>query len=367
MSVVVVVLLMLLSAHLVAADPENMMSEFEVPENSPSLCQETTKNEGNYTYCVKEATACCTIGGMADFDERDPVFKLKSDETPVSPICCLTPGSTCLSSAIHCCNNNKCINNTCTDESPNSEHVVSLSLEADSCLDQNKPYHVTVRVSEYSGDVCCNTDKIHMIKYDEHCCSTSNAPFLTDHPYLTPKCCGPQLAMVQFQQYSNTPTVGHVIATRPKDGITFCRDNLSGAYNVSKDLSAKRMFYGNPLVVWKGHSEHLQCCKNTSKKYAIHDVLHFYDRGCCEKLTDRFQEEEVQMQKCCVFSGKCHTGFPCCSGQCIFIGDEKILSDDPSEDYACGWDKDHLAKIDTVTCGKESMLTIYHPRLFAWL
>ena len=143
-------------------------------ENDTTVCDVLTSHEGKYTYNGGSlASACCTVGGLNDFSPDTTTFTLKSNNKTADALCCLTSGSKCSYSKIRCCNNERCETdhgrNVCTERALPSGTSVSLELERDACADSSKRFHAKLTVSErsqtFSGDVCCDTNKIHMINY----------------------------------------------------------------------------------------------------------------------------------------------------------------------------------------------------------
>ena len=304
-----------------------------------TVCDVITSQEGKYTYKGGSlASACCTVGGLNDFRPSATSFTLKSTNKTKKAICCLTPGSRC-SGRIKCCNNEQCSDShVCTKIEPPGGTSVSVTLKRDNCTDQSKPYHIKISIKEkgrtFTGDGCCDTNKIHMIDYRDHCCSVSNSPiFITNrHNHLTPRCCNGQYSGPQIQ-ISNSPSFsGKQVLNY--GGIThFCLDNYSGAYNVTKTLSQIPEFRRPDI-----DNNQLKCCANSRKvKLGV--------SYCCENLTDRFKDVASQKKSCCVYDSSCHEGYPCCSGVCSVIRTYK----EGDKDYGCKKGKDQLL-LSVETC-----------------
>ena len=255
----VAILLLLLSASSIT-NAAIVFKETKSSKDDPSVCDVITSQEGKFTYKGgSQASACCTIGGLNDFGPMTTAFTLKSTKSAAKEaLCCLTPGSQC-AGKIRCCNNENCPPNdsqskrVCTETKPPKDTTVSMELERDECADKSKRFHFKLTIKEkgqtFTGDACCDTNKIHMINYTDHCCSVSNAPFIESksksQERLNPPCCRPiPTAAGDYHsspdQYSNGPNFsGKVVRNDIDNYVHFCEDNYSGAYNITKNLARK--------------------------------------------------------------------------------------------------------------------------------
>ena len=325
MNLVAIVLLLLLASSITNA--AIVFKETKSSKDDPSVCDVITSQEGKFTYKGgSQASACCTIGGMNDFGPMTTAFTLKSTKSAArEALCCLTPGSQC-AGKIRCCNNENCPPNdsqsarVCTETQPPKTTSVSMELERDECSDKSKRFHIKITVKEkgqtFIGDGCCDTNKIHMINYTDHCCSVSNAPFL-DTPTksqvrLTPPCCRPfrraaGQSVNPSSQKSNGPNYSGKPVQNDIDNIVrFCWDPDSGAYNVTKNLS--RRIKDNERMLPGVKDGKLERCSNSTKF-----LMTAY---CCNSLVDRFKDVESKKKACCVSNTFCSEGYPCCSGVC---------------------------------------------------
>ena len=181
---------------------KTMFKETKSQPTANTTCDTITSHEGKYTYKGGSlGSACCTDTGLNDFSPKTTSFTLKTSNKTTQAQCCLTLGSRCSDSKVRCCNNENCTyrnaRKICTERSKLKSSSISLELQRDTCVDKKKRFHVKVtaktksksKSNTYTGDVCCDTNKIHMINYTEHCCSVSNAPFLIMRRSSSPPCC----------------------------------------------------------------------------------------------------------------------------------------------------------------------------------
>ena len=351
MSIAGQLLLLLLAAGTSHAAKYTFRETTKFPKATKN-CDETTSHEATHVYTAGSLVefACCTVAGLKEFHEDATAFTLKSTNKPANAMCCMAPGSEC-QPKIKCCNNYECKKNDgrnyqfglgtilCTKGSSTPKDTsVTMELMSDSCKDKKKHYHVKITVKEkaktFTGHACCDTDKIHTVNVSEHCCSTSNAPYLRDKPNLTPPCC----AKSQFEsdvQFSNGQKYS---ATVSKGKTRFCGDNQSGDYKVTKDLSRKAKLFGSPKA---GEDNKVDCCKGTSKVAFLNNV-------CCDSVTDRFQDAKGQKRACCTTGELCHQGIRCCSGKCVVVE----TGEDGKETYGCK-KKGKAIEFKTGECGDE--------------
>lgn len=328
----------------------------EQKSGNTSVCDVITEGEGKFTYSGGDsASACCTAGGIADFKLKSKaafMSKEKKSKLDPQPICCLTPGSVCSGSSMKCCNNDRCDNNKCKEIDNKSGFKVEITKEKENCLAAGKKYHLKVKVGDYVGDACCDTDKAHMIKYDDHCCSVSNTPFIVKKKELTPKCCGKQPeGVLQFSQYGNDHKFW---VKKGTSGIAFCRDNLSGSWERSANLNAEKFYFGNPLYDYNKSTkaQEPQCCQNVKDRtFAFDEGSHTNDKACCITRTVRFREKDEQRKGCCTYTGRCKTdNIPCCEGKCTDVRKDGGRNEDPVNDYACVVDGGKRADRRTAKC-----------------
>jgi hypothetical protein len=232
-----------------------------------------------------------------------------------------------------------CSDNKCSQRKTKDGIRVEITKEKDNCRDKNRKTHLKIKVGNFTGDACCSTDKIHMIRYDDHCCSVSNTPFIVHKRDLTPKCCGREPENnLQYIQYGNGVSFWSKNSSA-KAGIAFCRDNLSGSWTQSYNLNEDRIYFGNPLTEYNSQTKKQEpvCCQNvTNKEFAFDSKTHPNDRGCCSSRAQRFKEKADQKQECCVYTGRCYTeNMPCCEGKCTRTAKDNESSKDAADDYWC--------------------------------
>ena len=258
----------------------------EVKGEGATVCDVVTSQEGKHTYKGgSQASACCTVGGIERLLAGHYSLYSEVYEQDGKKLCAASHlaanahkrSDVATTTNAHQVDKGR---NLCTERTPPTGYSVSVELKSDSCVDKSKRFHVKISVKKdadskesYTGDACCDTNKIHMINYTEHCCSVSNTPILRFHPLLTPPCCArPKALENDFAQYLNGPVFGgEPKTTLLKGPIRFCSDGLSGAYNVTKNLSRRRALISQPSA---NTQYKLNCCKKTNK-------VAFLNKVCC--------------------------------------------------------------------------------------
>ena len=91
--------------------------------------------------------------------------------------CCTPIGSPFEQQSFDCC-----LSGSCDGKSKQCQHVNkyvkrSWKKNPTECTDPKRQHHIIIKIGRkgnFAGDACCDSQHVHMINLEKHCCSRSN-------------------------------------------------------------------------------------------------------------------------------------------------------------------------------------------------